>query len=341
MKSREVAMRALELSYAENPVVRYATKRVEEVGLGGLAGCDAIISAVDSFAVRAWLADASRSLGIPLIELGFSGHEGHVSVFPNQSADEPCWRCVHLKAQHGGFGCAAYARAVVAESKVPATQALAATFSSLAAEAAIQALHRNFPLAGKALHLDTHTGGSQVVELTPDPTCPGVHRIWSEVVQMPIRSNQPLSVVFDAIVSQVTEPIAHLPSPLVLEVPCSQCGAPVRVQKPSWALGRSPACSRPCRGEAGKQPAIVAAVSTIAANEPMARRTCRNLGLPIASIFEVEDAATGHVIAVQLDGRPDDLFVTKRRKARNAQTSRSMNHSDAATCGTTEEVVNA
>ena len=314
MKAREVATRFLELSYATEPVVRYATRRVEELGLAGLRGCHAVIAAADSFAVRAWLADATRVLGIPLVELGFSGHEGHVSVFPNQSASEPCWRCLYPHASHGGLGCSVYARAALAVGKVPATQALAAAFSGVASEQAIQALHGAFPLAGKALHLDIHTGATKLVNITTDPACPGQHRVWKEVTQVPARSNQALSVVLEHL--SVEQPVVHLPSPFVIAAPCVSCGASVQIRRPSWDLTGSPRCTPNCETSDAGSIAPIVSVSTIARDDWIAGQSCRSLGLRAAAIFEVENAATGDIVAVQLDGGVDDLFVTKRRKAR-------------------------
>ena len=47
-KAKELALAALQLSYAESPIVRYAPTKVEAVGLGALQGCDVVIAGVDN-----------------------------------------------------------------------------------------------------------------------------------------------------------------------------------------------------------------------------------------------------------------------------------------------------
>ena len=94
-KARELALGALGHSYASAPVARYAAARVESLGLGVFEGAHVVVSAVDSLTVRAYLADATRLLGIPLVETGFAGPSGHVSAFANRAGEEPCWRCLH------------------------------------------------------------------------------------------------------------------------------------------------------------------------------------------------------------------------------------------------------
>ena len=59
---------------------------------------------------------------------------------------------------------------------MPAIQPAVAALAGLQAEAAIQALHEQMPLAHQTWHIDIRTGHSRVVQQTTDPHCGGLHR---------------------------------------------------------------------------------------------------------------------------------------------------------------------
>lgn len=334
-KSREVARGFLGFSYAQKPTARFAISRIEDLGLGALCGAGVVISAADAWSVRAWLSDATRLLGISLIEIGFFGNEGGVSVFPNQKADQPCWRCLHPRTTNGGVGCSLYARKVVEQGKTPATQPLAATFGALAAEAALQALHNRFPLAGKSFQLDIHTGSTSLIEVTPDPDCPGVHRTWPAPVRLESRSTATAIEVLSELRQTVKEPILHLPSPFVARAPCCRCGRPVAVNSPSSRIHTPPACEQ-CEPLPSTTQAPIEVVTTVAIGDHLARRSLRRLGFHVGDIFEVEDGATGESIVARLAGSADDIFVTMRGKARNAGVSEDMSITEADSLGRDE-----
>lgn len=322
-KAREAALGALACSYAADPIVRFAIARFEEVGLGALVGSDVVIAAVDSLRIRALVADATRLLGIPMVELGFSGSRGQISVFPNTGGDEPCWRCLHPEVVDGIASCTLYAQGVVESGAIPATQPLAAVQGALAAEHGIQAVHGRFPLGGRAFFLDLHTGQSRVLHLTTDPDCPGVHRRLVGVRPLAVRSEEPVRAVLEAVREFTTEPVMHLPAPYVVEMPCAACGSPIEIGKPVWAVTQPPRCAKcpdlPRLGDSG-----IVVASTVAGDDPLAQRRCRALGLPPAAIFEVEDRATGAMHVVSLAGGLDDLFETRRRES-NAPASLGIN----------------
>ena len=311
-KAREAALGALVCSYAADPTVRFAIARFEEAGLGALVGSDVVIAAVDSLRVRALLADATRLLGIPMVELGFFESRGQISVFPNSTGEEPCWRCQHPQVEDGVASCTLYAQRVAAEGHIPATQSLAAVFGALATEHAIQAVHHRFPLAGRTFFLDLHSGRTNVLSLTTDPCCPGVHRRFGEVRPLMVSCDEPLRAVFDAARPFATDPIVHLPAPFVVQMPCAECGSPVEVAKPVWGVLQPPHCEKcPELPQLGERGMVV--VSTVAASDPLAQRRCRTLGLSLAAILEIEDRATGVMHPVKLAGNLDDLFDVRRR----------------------------
>lgn len=332
-KARELAQGVLQLSFAEDPVVRLVTTPVQALGLGALAGVSVIVGAVDSLVVRAWLSDAAQLLGVPFVELGFRGFEGHVSVFSNRSSDDACWRCAHPHVSSVRRGCELYARAVAAEGLIPATQSVAAILGNLAAEAAIQAIHGNFPLDGRQLRLDAHTGRTTSIEIMPEPRCPGVHRTLAPPRVLDVRANEPLAKVFAALDGHLEDPLVHLTEPVVVEAPCERCGAVVRVQKPVWAITSTPACGRCAERpptDESRESAAPYVVRTIDRTSPLASIACRRLGLPAGAMFEVEDRATRALHVVQLAGTPDDLFTTLRRTERNAEAPARMTETDAA-----------
>lgn len=323
-KAHECARAILDLSYASAPVVRSAVARIEELGLGALVGCDVVIAAVDSLTVRARLADMTRRLSIPMVELGFSAPRGQVSVFPNRADDEPCWRCLHPHVMYGSASCALYARRVVAEGRIPATQTLAATFGALATEAAIQALHGEFPLGG-LLTFNIRRGISRRLELTTDPECPGVHRRWTEITPVPVRSTAPASALFDALRDELSDPILYLPEPFLREAPCYACGIMAPVGKPEYLVTEPPSCEG-CRTEPGipsestERDAPVY-IHQIAQGDDLARWKMQRFGLRPGAIVEVSDRASTKILHVALAGGPDDLYITRRRTAPSTDAS--------------------
>lgn len=320
-KARELALGFVATSYASNPVARYAVARVEDLGLGALAGSDVVISAADSFTVRAQLADATRLLGIPLVEIGFHAPHGQVSVFSNRTKGAACWRCLHPEVSAGGVSCSTYAASVVSEGRVPATQTVASALAAIAGEAAIQALHGRFPLDGRVLHLDVRSGAASLLEVTPDPECPGCHRLLGDIRRLDVRCDEPLARVFEALGDVVQRPVVHLPSPFVVEAPCARCGASVPVGKPHALVREVPVCAK-C--DTAAPPGQLIAISTVEPGDRFARFKCRKLGLPTAAIFEVEDFESRSVMAVQLAGSADDIFVAKRRRGGNGMTAARM-----------------
>lgn len=319
-KARELALSALAISYAHAPTVRFATERLESVGLGALVGSNAVAACVDNLPARVRLAEWTRLLGAPLIESGVNGHSGHVSVFPNRDADEPCYRCAFPTADTGSFSCRTYAEAAAAAGRIPATQALGAAFGgALVAEHTILALHGEFPLAGCFLSLDLRSGRTNRLGVRRDPLCPGGHRRLdgSGVETIDVGSRDPLESVFAAIRARVAQPRIALPTPYIVEAPCTNCGAGVRIGRPDWDVGapRCKACG-PSRVFTGRG---VVSRAHMVAEDPESKRACRVFGYGPGALIDVEDGATGLVSTFRISGGADDIYVTKRRQLRNAK----------------------
>lgn len=312
-KARELALAALQISHADAPRVRWATAKLEELGLGALVGSHVVIAAVDNIPARVRLADWTRLLGIPFVESGVEGHRGHLSVFANRTADDPCWRCAYPAADAGGYSCAQYARDVVAQGRIPATQALGATFGAgLLAEHAILALHGEFPLERSFLEIDLRSARTNTLRVRRDPDCPGVHGILSRPRTLSVSARDPLEAIFTEVSRDIAEPIIRLPDLYLLEVPCERCGSGVRLGKPAWAVERVACKECPSTPVFGRG---IVSRAAVAPRDPEAKRSCRAFGLPPAAIFVVENAATGELVPCQLAGAIDDLFTTRTRAA--------------------------
>lgn len=311
-KATEVARAICELSPRSDSTAHYATLRVEDVGLGVFRRMNVVVAAVDNKRARRDLANATRLLGLTLVEGGLLGHAGNVSVYPNNDdpACAPCWSCTDPEGGEGGISCATYARQVVAGGRAPATQPAAATVAGLMAEATIAALHGDVPLAHQRLHVNVRTGETGLIELSRDPECPGVHRRWAEVEELGVRSDEPVSRIFEAIASTVEDPVLHLPRPFLIEAPCGVCGGAARMDRPADALSGAPRCKE-CKP--GSRPGEVRIITSIRPGDEAARRLAKRVGLPPLAIFEVEDRATGAVRAYELAGSLDDIFTTVSR----------------------------
>ena len=308
-KARELALGALGHSYASAPVARYAAARVEALGLGVFEGAHVVVSAVDSLAVRAYLADATRLLGIPLVETGFAGPHGHVSVFANRAGEEPCWRCLHPQVAAGGFSCALYAAEAEAQGRTPATQTVAAAFGALAAEAVVQALHGEFPLGGRVMELNVRTGASNSYCISADPACPGAHRRYPEPTPLDVGAEQPLKALFAALGARFGDPVLHLPMPYLVSAPCARCGALVSIGRPIES-GLERIVCKACPTVPQFGPNSLQVFTEVRATDAIRDRACRKVGLPPGAVFQVEDLQRRTTEVVRLRGGPGDLLTT-------------------------------
>lgn len=311
-KAQEIALGALAHAYAANATMRSAVARVEALGLGAFTGAHVIVSAVDSFEVRALVSDMASALGIPLVEIGFAAPRGQVSVFPHRTPDEPDWRCLHPEVSLGRYSCDLYAREVAVTGRIPATQTVAGALASVASEAVIRALHGEFPLGNHVFHLDVRTGRSSVVRVSRDPDCPGVHARLPKPLPLEIAATEPIARVFEAVRELVADPVIQLPAPFLVQAPCERCGRPVRIERPVWALEGPPACRRCADGASEDTPGRIL-VNELDARDSLVRLACRQFGFPPGSLVTYRNRESDTLYAVRLVGGVEDLFVTRRR----------------------------
>jgi molybdopterin-synthase adenylyltransferase len=314
-KAREMLLGVRELGVNTQPRLRYAIARVQELGLGLIRHAKVVVACVDNIEARAWLAGATRLVGVPMVEIGLWGTKGHVSVFPNRSGD-PCWRCLHPDASEGGVSCRVLAQGLVNQGMAPATQSVASVLGSLGAEATIQALHGRFPLSNQMLQIDVRTGTSRLFEIPVEPTCPGQHDVLDTIAQVDVTPDAPLEELFASLPADWAEPVVVLPSPFVLSFPCRSCGRSVRVRKPESARWSVPECAT-CGDQPPDQAREPEIVAQVRRGEQLGRTSCRRLGLRATAIVRTFDAATGAEHALQLAGSIDDLLTELRPPSSN------------------------
>ncbi len=311
-KAKELALASHRLSYAHAPIVRYAPKKFEALGLGALQGCDVIVAGVDNAGVRARLAEATALLGIPMVEAGFSGLRGNVSAYANRSPAEPCYGCLNPHATPERVSCQTYAAAVVEQGRVPATQSMAALTGALVAETVIRFLHSDHQLSGRILSLEATSWRTSTMNIARDPECRRAHRRIETITQVPVNSAEPVSCVFDAL-GDFKEPELFLPDAYIAAMPCIHCGARVRVAKPEWAISGAPHCVN-CDRNTVTRAATIEVFATVTRDTPLAAMACHRLGLGPLSVFEVYDHVSAASSWVQLTGSLNEIFVTRRRE---------------------------
>lgn len=152
--------------------------------------------------------------------------------------------------------------------------------------------------------------------LTNSADCSGVHRLLGPIQRLEVGTKDPVEKVLEAARALVKVPVAHLPSPLVLELPCRVCGTPGRVGRAAWDIDIAPTCDGTCPAEPKRGGALVA--HTIGATDELRHWSCRKVGLSAGAVFEIEDSETGELHAVQLAETVEEIFTTKRRIARNS-----------------------
>jgi adenylyltransferase/sulfurtransferase len=128
-----------------------------------LAGADVVVDGSDNFATRLAVADAARTLHIPLVSAAVGQFDGQLAVFRGWEADKPCYRClVGHDPDRPDISCADQG----------VLGALTGTLGSLAAIEAIRAI---VPFgtdpAGTLLLIDALGFRFRTIGLPKDPGC--------------------------------------------------------------------------------------------------------------------------------------------------------------------------
>lgn len=314
-KARVSAAKLRPLMQAPRPRIRFAVAKIQELGLGAFHGVRAVASCVDNPRARAYLADATRLLALPLIEGGFEGPEITLSSFPAASArtasSAPCWRCGHNDLA-GVFSCRFTAEQAEARGVIPAIQPAAATLAGLQAETTIMALHGRDALGGHAFDLNLRTGRSRRTRLSTDPRCAGVHRtLPRRRVQLQTRAAETVGDLLREVRDRLGEGAEiRLRDPFVLTAPCFECRRTAQVWQPSDRWASSPFCED-CGGtrpRSGSTSSVADVLSTLDRNTPakIMAESCSTLGIVPLDILDSTDGRSPAL--VRLSGCVGDLY---------------------------------
>jgi len=317
-KARIVAWRLTPLMRAARARVRFAVSYIQELGLGAFSDVDVVVSCVDNARARAYLADASRLLALPLIEAGFDGPDLSLSCYPaargRKAADAPCWRCSHQELA-GAFSCRFAAQQAEAQGVIPAIQAAAATLGGLQAEATIMALHDQLPLANRVFDLNIRTGRSRLTKLATDPACPGIHRTMpGPHRRLTTGPGESVSRLLDELNQTLPQSVAiKLREPFVLRALCQECGQMVEAGEPAWKWAAGPLCSE-CGGHHIRSttkatelvPEVFVDLDQTSPKEIL-ETPCAAIGLAAQDLLEVADEK-GRMVVLRMSGALSDLF---------------------------------
>jgi molybdopterin/thiamine biosynthesis adenylyltransferase len=327
-KARIVASRLLGLSTATQPSIRFASAPIQRLGLGAFAGVDVVVSCVDNARARAYLADATRLLGLTLVEGGFDGPEVSLSCYPptrgQAAAEAPCWRCSHEELA-GAFSCRFTAERAQEQGIVPAIQTAAATLGGLQAEHTILALHGHHPLASRVFDLDLRGGRSRLTKLSTDPACAGAHRSLP-AERLPLRSRADSTIgelLAEASDALGGSPTLRLPDVLVATAHCSGCRHLVHVNEPSWSWITNMLCTN-CDGTRARLtfanetdiPALFAELDDTV-SEALLALPCSQVGLGPLDLIEAV-GGDRQITVLKLDGHIDEIFERPTDLAREA-----------------------
>ena len=333
-KARVVAAKFRRLMTASRPVMRYANRRIQELGDGAFQGASVVIACVDSQLARAYLSDKARQHELPFIEAGFKGEKLTLTSFPRPAAAEatntPCWRCSNPSV-YAAFSCQNYAAQAEATGIIPAIQNAAATLGGLQAEAAVAALHSNETEqpAARSFSLNIRTWEGYRTTLAVNRRCVGIHDpLDHQRTCLKTNASQPVQQLLTEISEQLREPARIvLPfktySRLLWKAPCGNmaCGKMTLIRSPEWRWIMNQRCAD-CGGPFPViKPAIrsspdIYAELTLESNADVLAATCEEIGLPPLSLVAAAGAGSSTMSydrpnafrLFQLPGTLDELY---------------------------------
>jgi molybdopterin/thiamine biosynthesis adenylyltransferase len=331
-KASVVARKLRRLMTAQEPVVRWANKWIQELGDGAFKDLSAVVSCVDSRITRAYLSDKARQHGLPFIEGGFEGENLQLTSIPAANSEDlqtlPCWRCTHPSI-HTSFSCRNYARRAEAAGVIPAIQNGAAVLGGLQAEATILTLHDELnenPVA-RSFSLNIRTWQSRIVKLATDSKCRGVHHRSSITpIKLQTTADDTVKQLLLEIKEYVGSPAGiWLPlrtySKLFWTAPCTTkgCGRMAAIHSPEWRWimdSRCSVCGGPFEALNGTTSTYTTPEITLLSIPEVLEATCRQIGFaPLSMIGAAgEDAESAHFennpppALFELPGTLDDLY---------------------------------
>ncbi|MFI5298628.1 MAG: ThiF family adenylyltransferase [Polyangiales bacterium] len=312
-KAEELARAALVVHGASSPTLRHAHSKIETLGYGAFERADVIVSAVDSFAARGYLATAARRLCIPLVEMGFHEIHGHASFFAHRSASEACFLCFQPRAGVTRAPCSLYARQLERIGRVPATQPLAASVAAFASSFIIRAIHGDVPTSPVVSSVNLESCSAERMTVSRSASCKGHVAPFRNVATIDVNTNANARALFQRLTSMgVEHPQLVLRRRFVAEAGCEKCGAMVHVHRLFDDVTEPPCCASSCAPTPPDVP-LTNIVDTVSPDDAIASLPLATFGYGARDVVEIVDAATRTSSAFRLAGSIDDLFSTIRR----------------------------
>lgn len=165
----ESAADTLQALNPEIEIITHNQKLDDDALTQAVTLADVVIDASDNFATRFAVNQACVETGTPLVSGAAIRLEGQVVVFPNSSADSPCYRCLYDDDPQTGADGSSWTNC--SESGVLAP--VVGIIGSIQATEAIKVLTGlGTTLAGRLLILDASTLEFREMRLRQDPQCP-------------------------------------------------------------------------------------------------------------------------------------------------------------------------
>jgi hypothetical protein len=270
--------------------------RIEDLGLGRLAGSDLLVSPLDSRRSRLWVNDLSLRLRIPMLDLAVGNSEqgliASVAYYDPRIEGSACFACGMSPAELAAVsregrppGCPSWRDASIPTTPdTLASSSLAAITSGFGMLFAIEALSgRGESLAGRMLILRGLPPRLQVVTLAASRSCVHDHRSY-----LPLREvdDDTLGDVLEA----ATDDLRGLPDALVfpgrtlvLGLHCARCGAERGLVRVAQAFSDEEVqCG--CGAEDEMVPLLLTGCLSAADALPLAELGWRELGIPEADV---------------------------------------------------------
>lgn len=189
--------------------------------LATLAGCEALVAAVDSFEARMRLSQLAQLAGVRYVSAAIDARHATVEAFPHdRDAAHACYEC-HLpesayRRVAARYSCGWLRRALEAEAVVATT----AITASVAGALAVQAVLHPHDAGARRILVDTRTGTATAASLGRSAGCPGC----SQLVPRPRRVAA--GADWQAALARHAPQAAYvlLADPLVLGCACAACG---------------------------------------------------------------------------------------------------------------------
>jgi molybdopterin-synthase adenylyltransferase len=236
-KADVVARRAAEL----DPGVRVEAVRldvVERLRPSQVAGFDVLFCCVDNFEARLRLNELCLVAGVDLVNGAIDSRHASVEHFPFSAGRRAgCYECGLPPSAYGRiaqrYACGWLRRAGLAERRVPTTIVTSSLAAALMVSWGLRMGAAPVPGARRAL-VDSIGGGSQVAAVARSDACPCCGPLADDVVVMPWRAGESLTV------GAAADALAlRLPEAVVLSARCESCGLDARERVPPGSRTRS------------------------------------------------------------------------------------------------------